>query len=115
MTMNLIDALAEVCHEAKRAYLVEQGFDNPAWANASSAVRYLAVAEVERCLFSDLTPEQHHSVWLEQHKGWTRADVEDADAKESPLVAPWSELGLNQRACWAISHAIVKTIGAQTS
>lgn len=113
--MNLVDALAEVCHEAKRAYLLERGISNPSWANTTSEGRYLSVVEVERYLFSDLTPRQHHALWLEQHKGWKYGPVEDSETKESPYAAPWDELELNHRVCWAISHAVVKTIGAQNS
>jgi hypothetical protein len=114
MTVSLIDALAEVCHEVKRAYLLESGIDNPRWKDAPDAVQLIAKMEVEKALFSDLTPRQHHALWLEQHKGWKFASVEDAEAKVSPLCCPYDELTLSQRACWALSHAIVKTVASQT-
>jgi len=113
MTVSLIDALAEICHEAKRAYLLEAGFDNPRWKDAPDAVQLIAKMEVEKALFSDLTPRQHHALWLEQHKGWKFDAVEDEEAKTSPLCCPFDELTIHQRGCWALSHAIVKTIASQ--
>lgn len=114
MAASLIDALAEVCHEVKRAYLLESGIDNPRWKRAPDAVQLLTKMEIEKALFSDLTPQQHHALWLEQHKDWAFDEVEDEAAKRSPLCRPYEELTLHQRACWAITHALVKTVASQT-
>lgn len=118
MTMSLIDALAEVCHEVNRAYCQAIGDDSQlAWKDAPDWQKLSACKGVEAHLFSDLTPEQSHSLWLEQKRqdGWKYGPEKNAELKEHPCFVPYAELPPEQRVKDYLFAAVVRTISNQTS
>ena len=117
MTASLIDALAEVCHEVNRAYCQALGDNSqPPWKNAADWQKLSACKGVEAHLFSDLTPEQSHSLWLEQKRqdGWAYGSVKDVEKKEHPCFVPYAELPPEQRVKDYLFAAVVRTIASQT-
>lgn len=116
MTVKLIDALAEICHEVNRAYCQAIGDDSqPPWKNAADWQKLSACQGVEAHLFSDLTPEQSHSLWMEAKRkdGWKYGAFKDPENKLHPCFVPYAELPVEQKAKDYLFRAVVKTIKAQ--
>lgn len=114
--MNLIDALAEVCHEVNRAYCHAIGDDSQVvWSKATDDQRLSAKKGVTALLSSNLNAEQLHGLWLEEKRrqGWTAGPVKDEIAKTHPCMVPYDELPNEQKVKDHLSRAVVMTIQRQ--
>lgn len=114
--MNLVDALAELAHEVNRAYcLALDDKSQPKWADAPEWQKESARKGVVAHLTSDLTPEQSHSVWMEEKRrtGWTYGAVKDEVAKTHPCFVPYTELPPEQKVKDYLFRAVVRTVQSQ--
>lgn len=104
------DEVAEVCHEANRAYCRIIGdTSQPHWAEAPQWQKDSAVKGVQyRLANPSATPEAMHQSWLDQkiQDGWKLGPVKDADKKEHPCMLPYGELPLDQRRKDALFSAV---------
>lgn len=109
-----VERIAEVAHEANRAYCRALGDDSqPAWADAPGWQRESAITGVHfHAANANATPEDSHKSWLDEKKadGWKWGAKKDPDAKEHPCFVPYSELPQEQRAKDYIFSAVVKTM-----
>ena len=113
---SLVTALAEVCHEVNRAYCQALGDDTQAaWADAPDWQKVSAMRGVEAHLASNLTPEQSHSLWVEEKRrtGWKFGPVKDESLKEHPCFVPYAELPPEQKVKDYLFRAVVRTIRNQ--
>jgi|SRR6478736_4893285 len=112
--MDLYYQIAEVCHEANRAYCKAIGDDSqvpwsdaPAWQKDSAAQGVKFKAE-----FPLSTPADQHKNWLmqKQNDGWTYGETKDVDKKQHPCMVEYDELPAEQRAKDHIFQAIAGTM-----
>lgn len=103
--------IAQVVHEANRAYCQTLGDDSQvSWSEAPEWQRSSAADGVEGILSGRVTkPEQSHEGWLaeKERTGWKYGPVKDADKKEHPCMVPYSALPAEQRVKDGIFFAIV--------
>lgn len=96
-----VDAIAEVCHEANRAYCRVLGDTSQVeWASAPEWQRESAIDGVINIRDGRTTrPEQSHESWLaeKERAGWKFGAVKDAEKKEHPCFVPFAELPLDQQ------------------
>ncbi|MBS0453966.1 MAG: hypothetical protein JSS14_21910 [Proteobacteria bacterium] len=115
--MNLVDALAELCHEVNRAYCEALGdTSQKPWADAPDWQKLSASKGVAAHLTSNLTPEQSHSLWMEEKRrtGWKYGEVKDEVAKTHPCFVPYEQLPAEQKVKDYLFRAVVRTIQNQT-
>lgn len=109
-----IEQIAEVCHEANRAYCAALGDDSqPAWADAPDWQRQSAMNGVQMHLADpQATPEQSHEAWLAQKaaEGWKYGEVKDPAKKEHPCFRPYAELPTEQKAKDYIFRGVVHAL-----
>ncbi len=107
------EKIAQVCHEANRAYcetigdLSQQPWDiSPGWQRDS------AIEGVTKHLYGEITsPEQSHESWL-KHKvddGWVYGEHKDAVLKTHPCCVPYGDLPPLQR---RKDHLFAAIVGA---
>jgi hypothetical protein len=112
--MELFERIAEVCHEANRAYCLALG-DNTqvSWDEAGDWQRLSAIKGVRfKDEFPDSTPEDSHKSWLieKQNTGWTYGPIKDAELKTHPCMVEYDALPDSQRAKDYIFQAIAGTL-----
>lgn len=111
-----VSVVAQVAHEANRAFCVTLGDDSqPSWADAPDWQRESALKGVQAHLEahaagSPLTPRESHEAWLAEKaaNGWTYGRVKDAEAKTHPCFVPYSELPQAQRVKDYLFAAVVR-------
>lgn len=105
-TLKPVSEIAELCHEANRAYCRIIGDDSqPLWADAPDWQKNSAIDGVKSVIESwdndgtGLNPEKQHNKWLSQklHDGWRYGLVKDAVAKTHPCLLPYDELPVEQQ------------------
>ncbi|MFA5525801.1 MAG: RyR domain-containing protein, partial [Acholeplasmataceae bacterium] len=88
-----VEVLAQVCHEANRAYCGTLGeVGQLPWDEAPDWQKESARRGVELHLRSDnVGPEESHNSWMEQklREGWRYGEVKDAEAKVHPCLLPY--------------------------
>ncbi len=98
--MNNID-IAQVCHEANRAYCKTIGdFSQPSWDDAPDWQKTSAINGVNFHLDNpDASPSQSHDNWTAEKvaAGWKYGPVKNPETKEHPCCVPYDELPLEQR------------------
>ena len=106
--------IAEVCHEANRAYSQAIGDDSQLpWADAPDWQRESAIKGV---MFKEAkpqaTPADQHESWLmeKQNQGWVYGLVKDPVKKTHPCMVSYEELPIHQRAKDYLFQAIAGTI-----
>lgn len=106
--------IAEVCHEANRAYCLAIGDDSqPSWEDAPDWQRESAIKGV---MFKeakpDSTPADSHESWLmeKQNQGWVFGEVKDPDKKTHPCMVEYDQLPISQRAKDYLFQAIAGTL-----
>ena len=115
--MEMIQFIAQVCHEANRAYCQAIGdLSQPPWADApgwqkESAINgvYFHFGALDRGEYPN--PSQSHNNWLKEKlaEGWKYGPVKDPTLKEHPCCIPYDQLPKEQKAKDFIFSAIVKT------
>lgn len=99
------DQIAEIAHEANRAYCQTIGdLSQPTWAAAPEWQRKSAVNGVIFHVTEHLAgrvppPSASHNSWLAEKKaeGWSYGPVKDPDAKQHPCFLPFDQLPIEQR------------------
>jgi hypothetical protein len=115
MTTDEIDIIAQVCHEANRAYALATGEQltqvHPSWAQAPEEIRLSARIGV-RAALDGATPRELHESWCTSKRdaGWTYGAVRDNTAKVHPCLVAYHELPAVQRRKDALFHAIVNAL-----
>lgn len=107
-----IEALAQIAHEANRAYCTGLGDDSQVpWAQASEHVRDGAIACV-RFLIDNPAASQaaQHDAWaaMKTEAGWVHGEVKDEQAKTHPCLVPYDDLPAAQRAKDQLFQAVVR-------
>ena len=107
------EQIAEICHEANRAYCQVNGdYTHNPWGLSQQEVKDSAISGVETHIKNPgITPEQSHESWLKfkEERGWTYGDVKDFDKKTHPCMKPYKALPQDQRVKDEIFTAIVET------
>lgn len=115
--MALIVNIAELCHEANRAYCEAMGdMSQVSWDKAPTWQRNSAIDGVKYHMENpDSTPEDSHKNWLAQKEkeGWSYGLVKDPEKKTHPCFTAYGNLPVEQRAKDYIFTAIVKTAHKQ--
>ena len=111
--MEIIN-IAEVAHEANRAYCRSFGDESQVpWNDAPEWQRKSAVEGV-RAVVSDpnKTPEHSHEGWLDHKEadGWVFGEVKDAEKKVHPCMVPYADLPEWQKVKDSLFTVIVKTL-----
>ena len=113
MTKLTREEVAQICHEANRAYCLAIGDDSqlpweecPDWQKESALMGVDLHASGE-----DHGPEVSHESWMAQKlaDGWVYGEVKDAEKKEHPCIVPFADLPVEQQAKDYIFAAIVRT------
>jgi hypothetical protein len=106
-----IDDLARVAYEAIRALCQTQGvFGDPAWTCATPAERSVVVDAVRFRLQHPGGPVSlRHEGWmrLRTREGWKHGPVVDKWLKTHPLLVPFDQLPVRERAKEALFASIV--------
>jgi hypothetical protein len=114
MDDHAIENIAQVCHEANRAYCATLGDDSqPPWVEAPAWQRISAVNGVTAVLKGTITrPEQQHESWLAEklRDGWVLGETKDAVLKTHPCCVPYAELPVAQQKKDALFFAIVQAL-----
>lgn len=107
------EKIAELCHEANRAYCAAIGDTSQLeWASAPQWQRDSAVKGVEFIRDNpEAKPSASHDSWLAEKAstGWKFGPVKDADKKEHPCFVPYEQLPVEQKAKDYIFGAIART------
>lgn len=118
---EVLPLIAQVCHEANRAYCQSIG-DNTQlpWDSAPDWQKNSACHGVLGVLCNGNTPEQTHESWLamKEKTGWKFGPVKDAEAKEHPCMVPYDQLPPEQQrkdhlfrdVCLAMAKALNLTV-----
>lgn len=116
--MELFERIAEVCHEANRAYCKAIGDDSQLpWSEAPDWQRSSATAGVKfKSEFPLSTPADQHKAWLiqKQNDGWMYGPEKNVELKMHPCMVEYDELPAEQRAKDHIFQAIAGTLLRQS-
>jgi hypothetical protein len=114
MDNEIVILVAEVAHEANRAYCLCMGdISQVPWAEAPAWQRESEIAGVRFHMRNpDASPEDSHKSWLKEKAdaGWCYGPMKDVDKKEHPCFVPYEHLPVEQRAKDYIFSAVVKTM-----
>ena len=96
-----LENVAQVAHEINKVYCEAFGDNSqPSWDDAPDWQKGSAIRGVDFHLNNpDATPENSHEQWCRDKaaEGWKWGPVKDAEKKEHPCFALYSELPLEQR------------------
>ena len=113
MTMKP-DDIAQVCHEANRAYCLTIGDDSqPSWNSAPDWQQDSAINGVEFAIeHPTAPPSASHDSWLEQKRidGWKYGSVKNPETKEHPCFLPYEKLPEDQQRKDALFQAVVRAL-----
>jgi len=106
--------IAEVCHEANRAYCATLEEDQPSWADAPDWQKESAINGVQfHADNPNADPSDSHVNWLaeKEEAGWVYGQVKDPVNRTHPCIMPYDELPAWQRQkdslFIAIAHALL--------
>lgn len=106
--------VAQVCHEANRAYCLTIGdTSQEPWEIAPMWQRESAIKGVKLHLENpEATPASSHESWLEEKRrtGWQYGAVKDTAKKRHPCFVPYDKLPLEQQRKDALFKAIVDAL-----
>lgn len=112
--MTKIDLIAQVCHEANRAYCLSIGDDSqPVWEEAPDWQKKSAKEGVKYHLNNpNSQPEDSHNSWLEakQKDGWKYGEEKDPENKLHPCIMPFNKLPIEQQRKDEIFVGIVRAM-----
>lgn len=108
--------IAQVCHEAKRAWCEVNGDTSQVpWDKAEPWQKQSAIDGVAFAIANPgCTPADQHQAWMNTkiRDGWKQGEVKDAEAKTHPCLVPYAELPALQRAKDGLFLAIVRALTA---
>ena len=106
--------IAQVCHEANKAYCEGIGDDSQvAWEDAPEWQRKSAIDGVIFHLeHPEAGPENSHESWLAEKKanGWTYGPIKNEKVKAHPCMVPFSQLPPEQQAKDFIFRQLVHSL-----
>lgn len=106
--------IAQVCHEANRAYCATLGdFSQLPWDEAPAWQRASAITGVEKIASGEITkPSDSHESWSAQKiaEGWTYGPVKDPVAKTHHCLVPFDKLPPEQQVKDFLFFAVAKTL-----
>jgi hypothetical protein len=95
------EQVAEICHEANRAYCKTMGdLSQKPWDESPDWQRNSAIEGVRyRWRNRDASAESMHESWraLKLRDGWKYGAIKDPEKKEHPCMVPYAELPPEQR------------------
>lgn len=108
------EKIAQVCHEANRAYCETLGdVSQLSWRNAPTWQRDSAMVGVKFNRENpDAPPSASHESWLAQKlkDGWTYGPVKDPERRTHPCCVPFEQLPLEQQRKDHLFKAIVAAL-----
>lgn len=112
--MGKLESIAELCHEANRAYCQALGDQSQVpWPEAADWQKESAIAGVKYVMENPkVKPSDSHESWLREKEkdGWKYGRVKDVEKKEHPCFVSYDSLSIEQKAKDHIFLAIVKTV-----
>lgn len=112
--MQHLANIAEVCHEANRAYCQALGdFSQVPWHDAPQHQKDSAMLGVVLHIDNpDASPAASHESWMRNKlaDGWKYGPVKSEVTKEHPCIVPFEQLPVEQQAKDFIFRAIVHVI-----
>ena len=106
--------IAQVCHEANRAYCRTQNdFTQKPWDISPKWQKDSAIQGVIYKLENpNVTPEQMHENWMAQKlaEGWKYGKIKNPDKKTHPCIVPYAKLPKFQQKKDALFSAIVNAL-----
>lgn len=114
---RIVVAIAQVCHDANRAFCRTQGdFSQSEWNFADQWQRDSAIRGVAYALANpENTPEDQHNAWAKDKyaDGWKYGPEKDAEKKTHPCLVKYAELPPAQRVKDALFLGIVRALAVQ--
>lgn len=108
-----VEQVAEICHEANRAYSKSIGEEPKAsWGDSSDAIKKSAIDGVlYRWANPEVSPADMHNNWLafKQEQGYVYGEKIDNEAKTHPCIVEYSELPEEQKIKDSLFISIVST------
>ncbi len=108
--MPTVSMIAQVCHEANRAYCAAIGdHSQVAWSEAPEWQTDSAILGVSKIRSGEITgPADSHESWYQEKAldGWKYGELKDPDRKEHPCMVPHAELPPAQKMKDVIFFAI---------
>lgn len=102
--------IARVCYAVMNAYRTGLGeMSRVEWDKLKKAEQNNFTEAVSAQIESPKTPEEQHNEWLE-HKiaeGWTYAEKEDVEEKQTPHLIPYEALPSEQKVKDLLFHAVI--------
>lgn len=99
--MTTLEDIAQVCHEANRAYCLTLGDRSQLpWNDAPEWQRESAIDGVSKIAYGSVTkPEDSHESWCMQKysENWNYGPVKDPVKKEHPCLVPFADLPPEQQ------------------
>lgn len=115
MTLNdeVIAAIAQVCHEANRAWAnaFQTKDAQPCWSDAAPEIRQSSIDGVKYVLqHPHVTAMDLHDQWMsyKQAQGW-KSGPKDLKAKTHPCLVPYEQLTVKERLKDHVFLGIVKS------
>lgn len=110
------EQIAQVCHEADRAYLKStspKGKDLlPTWSKASAERKALILAYVEYLLANpDATQSTIHDIWMQRKTdaSWTYGTTLNKAEKKDPALVAYDQLPEKRRARYQLMINVIKS------
>lgn len=104
--------IAEVCHEANKAYCESLGDDSQVpWAEAPQWQKDSALVGVNLHMDNDVGPEASHISWMKQkiNDGWKYGKTKNPEKFTHPCLVDFNKLPKEQQAKDFIFRSIVHT------
>ena len=115
MEEDIREIIAQVCHEANRAWCeAHEDSSQAPWDEAPEWQRQSSVDGVKFLLETpDAGPEACHERWLyhKQRDGWQWGSEKDPEKKLHPCIMPYGGLPPEQQMKDRIFHGIVHAMG----
>lgn len=109
-----LDAIAQVVHEALRAWSMTRGqAEMPGWNDAPEWMKFSSRESVQFVLDNpDAGPGAQHDQWMQQRRsaGWTYGPERHEARKTHPMLIPFEDLPDFEKKKDALVCAIVTTL-----
>ncbi len=107
-----VEQIAEICHNANRAYQKSLGEEGVSWERAPKGIKDSVIAGVAYRLNNPLSiPDGQHDNWLKDKikDGFTFGEKKSIKDKTHPCILPYAQLPEEQRIKDELFVAIVDT------